>query len=146
MSTLNQIGDVLFYQTLDGGEMNIENGLSEMTVLESSVYLCLVGGNVEDDASPSGEKYQWSGNEDEPEEFRFRSRFLSLLNGRPITSQLIRDIGEAAALDIIDGHPGYISAVECSVSIDGHRKITVVSNITLASGDLVRIITEIQRQ
>ena len=146
MTSYNQNGDVLFYQTLDGGEVNFENGLAEMTtLLETSIYLCLVGGNAEDDGTPAGKKYEWSGNEDEQNENRFRSRFQSLLNGNPITSQLIRDLGEAAALDILDGHPGLIDSVLSQVIIDDHRKITVKSYIILANSQEVEILTRINQ-
>ena len=144
MTSYNQQGDIHFYQTLDGGEVNFENGLIEMTrMLESSVYLCLVGGNAEDDGTPSGKKYEWSGNEDEPDDKRFRSRFQALLNGKPITSQLIRDLGEAAALDIIDGHPGIVESVLSQVLIDGHRKLNIISYIILANSQEVEIMTRI---
>ena len=47
---MTQQGDVLLFQTVDDGEINIENGVVEMSGgLETAAYLSLYGGNEDDD-------------------------------------------------------------------------------------------------
>lgn len=137
--SFTQLGDVRAYITPDGIEINIENGYTEMGWFESAINLCLVGGNMDDNATPATDKKQWMGNEDEDTAYRFRSRFLHLLNGRPITSQLLRDLGEAAGLDIVDGFGDYLDSVTCDVSIDGLNKITVYSVLKMNDGESVSV-------
>lgn len=140
--TFQQKGDALFYITPNGGEINISNGLTKMGWWESHINLCLCGGNMADTATPDTDHLQWMGNEDEETAYKFRSRFLSMLNGRPITSQLVRELGEAAALDIVEGSGDKVQSVICDVSIDESGKITVQSNISMADGSVVSVENE----
>ena len=146
--SLTQKGDVLFTHTPDGGEMSVIDGITEMTVaMESAAQLCLTGGNKDDYNTADTEKNQWMGNEDEEPQYRFRSRFNSLLySGRPITSQLIRDMGEAAALDILDGFAGYLNTVTSQVTVTAKNHFTVESTIETVEGKFIDIQNEIFRQ
>ncbi len=144
-----QRGDVLFCTATDGGEIIVSNGTTEMTrAYESAISLCLGGGNVEDGNIVETEKFQWMGNEDEPEENKLRSRFNYIINsGRSVTSQLVRDLGEAAALDILDCFSGIgAESVESTVSItqaEGKNKYTVSSRIAMRGGDFLDVMNEV---
>lgn len=142
--TLKQAGDALFFSTPDGGEINVEDGVTEMTeLLESSVFLCLAGGNREDNVTPSTEKLQWMGNEDEEDKDKFRSRTGALIHGRPLTSALIKEVGESAALDILDGLGNLIKSVASVARIINNKRLDVISNIELFSGEAVTITTSL---
>lgn len=146
MNTL-QRGDVLAFFVPDGIEINVENGITEMTTaMESATGLCLSGGNKDDNATPATENLQWMGNEDEEPENKFRSRFQALLSGRPISSQLVKELSEAAALDIVDGFPGYIKTATCAVSIDAQNKVTVSSIMEAIDGKFYDVKNEIYKQ
>lgn len=147
--SLVQRGDILFYNTLDGGEIIVSNGVTEMTqAYEPAITICLGGGNVEDANTVETKKYEYMGNEDEPDENKLRSRFNSLINsGRPVTSQLIRDLGEAAALDILDCFASIgAKSVKSTVASDGKNKFTVYSKIEMSGGDYVETISEVFAQ
>ena len=145
--SLVQQGDTLLFLTADGAEISVIDGVTEMTqMMESAALLCLMGGNRDDDATSAGKKYEWMGNEDEDEENQFRSRFQNKLQGRAITSQLLKDLGEAAALDILNGFAGLIESVKSNVTIDEHRKLTVTSQIEMIGGKIVIVENEIQQQ
>lgn len=145
MTDLNQQGDMRFYCTTDGGELYFEGGLVESTVIESAVYLCLMGGNMEDEMTIDTKKYQWMGNEDEEPQNQFRSRFQALIYGRPITSELINTLGEAAALDILDGFNGYADKVECQVKANSKNNFTVTSKITAIDGKFFDVQTIVSK-
>ncbi|GAG06443.1 unnamed protein product, partial [marine sediment metagenome] len=56
-------GDILLLSTKDGGDINIESGLIEMTAgFETAVYLSLFGGNIEDDGTEATKSKTWWGN------------------------------------------------------------------------------------
>lgn len=78
--------DVLHYQTTDNGEMNVKDGIAEMTDgPETAVYHSLFGGN-EDDAGGSDTTFEWWGNSLETEPARkYRSQTQYLLRSLPAT-------------------------------------------------------------
>lgn len=144
--SLIQRGDALFFTTTDGGEINVTNGVTEMTqAYESAVTLCLGGGNIDDANTVETKKYEWMGNEDEIEEYKLRSRFNNILaSGRAITSQFIRDLGEAAALDILECFSGVgATAVNSTVAITGKNKLEVYSQIEMRNGDFEEVKNEV---
>jgi hypothetical protein len=89
--------------------------------LETAVYLCLFGGNFDDDNSRSTYNKQWWGNFGEGSELSYRGRLQSLLIGRPLTSASIAPIEEAAAADIMDGLSSVLSSVDVSASLSLKR-------------------------
>lgn len=140
----SQQGDVLFYMTPDGGELNVENGITEMTAIwDSFILMCLMGGNRHDNGTATTEKLQYMGNEDEEPENQLRSRFQALLYGRPMTSALARELGEAAALDVADGMGEDAKNVLASVSILSNKRMSVNIDIELTSGETVKSRLEI---
>ena len=77
--------DVALRQTVDGGEITVINGIVELDGgLETSVYLSLFGGNVDDPGDRVSDKTWW-GNYDETNPNRkYRSRLqYQLKNSNP---------------------------------------------------------------
>jgi hypothetical protein len=99
MSYSNQTGDVLLYQTVDKGEINVELGVTEMTGgFQTAIYLSLEGGNVEDSGQEADEHLQYWQNFIETIPARkLRSETQHVLQSLPITSGNLK-IVEAAAL------------------------------------------------
>ncbi len=61
-----QQGDVVLFQTVDDGEIEVVNGLVTMSGgLQTAVYISLFGGNSDDDGRKSN-PLQWWGNRIEP--------------------------------------------------------------------------------
>ncbi len=93
-------GDVLLFQTNDGGDINIENGKIKFTVgLETAVYLSLFGGN-EDDNGIGNNLAQWWGNIGEPTLNRYRSQLQNILRSIPLISGNLNRIKDAANNDL----------------------------------------------
>ena len=97
-------GDVLLFNTSDNGNISIVNGQPVMTGgFETMIFLCLFGGNIEDDGL-AGNKKTWWGNIEEPNISRkYISRFQNLIHqGIPLTSGNLRRIELAALADLED--------------------------------------------
>lgn len=96
-----QQGDVSLFQTNDGGNILVEEGLVAMSGgLETAAYLSLFGGNEEDDSS-ANTPFSWWGNIDEEESARqYRSETQNLLHGLPAVSGNLRRIEDAARNDL----------------------------------------------
>lgn len=101
-TTAQQQGDVHLFQTPDGGEIRIRDGVAEMVPgLQVSAYMSLFGGNDGDDGVAKDNPKQYWGNfiEADPVE-RLRSRTQYLLRSLPINSANLRKLEEAARLDL----------------------------------------------
>ncbi len=126
-----QQGDVLLFQTDDEGDINVVDGLVEMSGgLETAAYLSLFGGN-EDDTGADGSSLIWWANLDETDPaFQYRSETQSLLQGIPaITGNLIR-IEDAVRRDLawfIDKK--IASTIVITVSIPGINRIKIIVDI-----------------
>ena len=98
---MSQQGDVLLYQTNDGGEINVVNGLIEMSGgLETAVYLSLFGGN-EDCSGRETCPFTWWGNRDEIDPaLKYVSELQFLLKELPATTGNLGRLEEAAKRDI----------------------------------------------
>lgn len=96
-----QQGDVLLFQTDDDGEINIENGVIEMSGgLETAAYLSMYGGNEEDDGRADNAK-SWWGNVDENNlANQYRSETQHLLQSLPATTGNLRRLEDAAGRDL----------------------------------------------
>lgn len=98
MST--QQGDVKLFQTIDGGNISVVNGVTEMSGgLETSVYLALFGGN-ENDNGTQDNQFSWWGNKGETVEKQYRSRTQYLLRSLPLISSNLSVLEDAALLDL----------------------------------------------
>lgn len=128
---MTQQGDVLLYQTDDDGEINVVNGIIEMSGgLETAAYLSLFGGN-EDDDNRNDNAFNWWGNLDEIDRTnQYRSETQNLLQSIPATTGNLNRITDAANRDLswfIDKK--IVSSISVIVSMPGVNKIRIVVDI-----------------
>lgn len=137
-----QQGDVLLYEDLDGGEINVEDGLVEMSGgLETAVYLSLFGGNQGDDGT-AGNRLNYWGNlgETQPERMYRSETQAALDTSAPIPANLIKiqdaakrdlawlvDTGAATSVTVVVSMPGP-KKVKLSIAIDGDSSVEYVEN------------------
>lgn len=128
---MTQQGDVLLFQTDDGGDIEAVNGTVTMSGgLETAAYLSLFGGNEDDDGrndSPSN----WWGNlgETQPER-TYRSETQNLLQSTPATSGNLRRIEDAANRDLAWFIEQRIaSAVTVEAAIPGVNRVKIAGKI-----------------
>lgn len=129
--TFEQQGDVLHFQTVDGGEINSVNGVVEMgSGLATAAYLSLFGGNEDDDGS-DGSSENWWGNLDETEVSKqYRSRTQFLLKSLPATSANLRSVEDAANFDLARmTDTGAAETIEVVASIPGLNKLKIIITI-----------------
>lgn len=116
--------DVYLYQTTDGGEINVVNGVAELNGgLETSVYLSLFGGNEDDDT--------WWGNIDEPDPNKQqRSETQHLLQALVLSAANLKRVEDAAGRDLEwMVSSGAATSVSASASIPGLNKIKIAVNV-----------------
>jgi phage gp46-like protein len=95
-------GDLLLYETVDGGELAIESGLFVSDrQFSSAVYLSLFGGNQDDPGKVENNKTWWGNYLDGvTENEKMVSRFQAVISGLPMTVKNIREAETAAELDL----------------------------------------------
>ena len=120
-----QQGDVLIRQTPDGGEITIEDGITEMTQsFESCVYLALFGGNKDDDGTDDNPRTWWGNRDEDNPSRQYRSRTQNLLESIPAVPANLRRIEQAASLDLEFFITEQIaSEVTVAASIPGVNKV-----------------------
>jgi len=121
----------------DSGDILVEDGFVVMTrSFETMAYLCLFGGNEDDDGSDATKNFQWWGNEGELEERQYRGQFQALLKGAPVTSQTRIDLGNAALADLEDVFVGggYASAVDLDIEMPSNKRVELAISIKLTDG------------
>lgn len=93
--------DVLLYQSTDNGDINIADGVIELTDRQDTMaYLCLFGGN-EDDSGSQDSKLGWWGNLSESDPaLKYISETQHLLRSIPATSANLLRVEEAAKRDL----------------------------------------------
>lgn len=127
--------DVLLKQTLDGGDVELANGILATTDgFETACYLSLFGGNEEDSGRTEDDLKQWWGNftmELDAETERQRSETQNLLRSRPLTSALVRDLELAVERDLAWMiSEGYARAISVIVSIPQRNRVRIVAEAT----------------
>lgn len=129
--------DVLLYQTVDGGDVEIEDGrLSADDDIATAMYLSLFGGNEDDSGRDGDDLAQWWGNFAEPDSrARLRSETQHILRNGPPTSGIIRtlEIAVARDLDWLIGF-GIARRVEVTVTIPARNRVAVVADVITDSG------------
>lgn len=126
-----QEGDVYLFQTTDGGNINVVNGVVKMNSgLESAVYMSLFGGNEDDDGRLDN-RAEWWGNIDEPEQTRQqRSETQHLLQALVMSSFNLRRVEDAIRNDLAwMVTTGAATSVEAAASIIGLNKIKITVNV-----------------
>lgn len=95
-----QQGDVQLYQSLDGGEITVENGLIIMSGgLDTAVYLSLFGGNEDDNGQPDNILTWWGNLSENDKALKQISQTQFLLKSIPATSNNLRRINDAVIND-----------------------------------------------
>lgn len=126
-----QQGDVLLFQTDDDGEINVVDGIVEMSGgLETAAYLSLFGGNEDDDGRDSNPATWW-GNIDEIDPGRqYRSETQHLLQSIPATTGNLRRVEDAAVRDLAWFVQNNVaSSVSVVASIPGVNRIKLTIDI-----------------
>lgn len=118
-----QAGDVILFQTVDGGNIIVENGITQMTGgLETAVYLSLF--------APA----DWHGNDtvDDNNE-RMQSQTEEIITGKPQTSKNYQLLDQAIQSDL-----KWLTAdkIETSVSAAALNRVNINISITQDSNDL----------
>jgi len=128
--------DVLLFQSVDGGNISVVDGITEMTGgFETMAYLCLFGGNEDDNGLP-GNRLTWWGNllETNPA-FKYVSETQHLLRSIPAISANLLRIEEAAKRDLqVFLDLSIASSVELTVTIPALNSINI-SGIIFAEGE-----------
>lgn len=129
-----QEGDVLLFQTLDEGEMNIVDGITELTpTFDTMVYLSMFGGNSDDPGGADTTK-QWWGNIGETEPSRmYRSETQFVLQSLPATSSNLRRLESAMLRDLNRDFIDTKIASEISVSASIPRLNHVDLSVTITA-------------
>lgn len=126
-----QQGDVLLYQTNDGGDISITGGLVEMSGgLQTAAYLSLFGGNEDDDGLADNVKTWWGNVTETENSHKYISETQHLLESLPITSGNLLRVEDAAKRDLawfID--EGVATSVSVTASILGLNMIQLDINI-----------------
>ncbi len=125
--------DVLLQNGDDGGEIEAIGGVLTMSDgLYAFVYLCLFGGNNDDDGSTADAARQWWGNRIETEPARvLRGQLQKLLQTIPVTSASLAVIEAAAEADLsplVDELGAQVSAL---ASIPAANAIRLEINVVI---------------
>jgi Concanavalin A-like lectin/glucanases superfamily len=117
---MSDAGDVKLFQTENGGDISIIDGVIAMNGgLESSAYLALFGGS------------DWWGNRAEVSERQYISRTGKLLQSLPLTSSNLLEIEDAVASDLsFFTELKIASSVEIVVSIPALNTVSIAITIT----------------
>ena len=131
MSVDPQQGDVFLTQSNDGGEISVVGGIVEMRgSLETMAYLCLFGGNEDDDGSADNPATWWGNlGENEPAK-QYTSRTQHILKALPLSSANLNRVAEAVKTDtqiFIDQK--IATSIEIELSIPALNTLAIVLNI-----------------
>jgi len=126
-----QQGDVLLFQTNDGGDVSVSGGLVEMSGgLETAAYLSLFGGN-EGDNGQANNPDTWWGNVNEPDPQRqYRSETQHLLQSLVAIPANLRRLERSAVRDLswmITA--GVATSVSAVASMPGVKKVRIAVTI-----------------
>ncbi len=139
---MNYQGDVNLLQTLENGDICVENGIIEMSGgLTTAVYLSIFGGNVQDDGRDDNALQWWGNFLDTDVECNYRSETQYLLRSIPATPANLsriedavnRDLawmittGAARSVDVSATMPG-INEIKVKIRIDGDQTLEYVEN------------------
>ena len=131
-------GDVLLFNTKDGGNISIVNGQPEMTGdFRTMIFLCLFGGNLQDDGLAGNTKTWWGNIEEENISRKYISRFQNLIHQAiPLTSGNLRRIELAALADLeVFKTEKIAEEVTAVAAIVGINKLKLEVNVNSPSGE-----------
>jgi phage gp46-like protein len=95
-------GDLLLIDTVDGGDVVIENGLFKGDrAFSTAVYLSLFGGSKDDTGKIKTNKTWWGNTlEGTSEAEKMVSRFQNIISGLPLSVKNVKAAENAAVLDL----------------------------------------------
>lgn len=131
--------DVRLFQTVDGGNINFQNGNPDMAAVEveTAAYLSMFGGNHGDNGTDATKSKQYWGNLTETEPSRqYRGETAERILGSTNLATDVLDIEEHARRDLrwfLD--TGLADSVEVSAFVPTYNTIDISSDITI--GDTV---------
>lgn len=133
--TLQQ-GDIHLFQTVDGGEIDVTDGIVTMDGgLETTVYLSLFGGNYNDAGDSNIINTFWGNLGEIEEDKKYTSETQFLLKSLPTTAVNLRRIENAILNDLSwVTASGIASSIEVLATIPGVNKIKV--NIKIQANGL----------
>jgi hypothetical protein len=122
------MSDVVLYQTPDGGEISVVNGVVAMDGgLSTYIYLCLFGGNDDDPGESDITKSWWGNNLETDPNRQLRSKTQYALKSIPATSGNIKLIKIAVESDIAFAvSSGILKAAIVTVSIPKLNWVSIV--------------------
>ena len=126
-----QQGDVLLQQTNDNGEITVVNGVATMTgSFETMAYLCLFGGNEDDDGRADSSETWWGNLGEVDPDLRYVSETQNLLKSLPAISSNLLKIQAAAERDLaVFTNKNIASSVTVAVSIPALNRVTIAVDI-----------------
>ncbi len=125
MSTHQQQGDVLLFQTADGGDVSIDDGITRMSQgFDVASYLSLFGGN---EATSNA---WWGNNIGGPVTHHYVSETGLLLKSVPATSNNLRRVEDAVIRDLSWMiTEKIVNTVDVSVTIPKINSVKITINI-----------------
>lgn len=126
-----QQGDVLLFQTNDDGDIIAAENVIGMTVgFETMAYLCLFGGNEDDDGSADTNQQYWGNLNEDDETRRYRSRTQYLLQSIPATSSNLLKIQDAVLEDLnVFLQAGIANDITATVTIPSYNRVRIAITI-----------------
>ncbi len=123
--------DVLLFQTDDDGDIEIEGGIVTLTdTPETMAYLCLFGGNEQDDGRDQNPATWWGNVEETDPERRYISETQHLLRSLPAVPFNLRRLEDAVRRDLaVFTSSGVAKSVEAVASIPALNRVLIVINI-----------------
>ena len=126
-------GDVLIFDSIDGADISVINGLVTMdNGFNSAVYLSLFGGD-EDDTGEVVNNNTWWGNklQNMSENEKLVSRFQAFIKSVPLTSKNILLAEEKVEQDLqwmVDD--GIADSIESVISVVGKKEINLTITVS----------------
>ena len=123
--------DVLLFQTDNDGDIEIEGGTVTLTnTPETMAYLCLFGGNEQDDGRDQNPATWWGNVEETDPQRRYISETQHLLRSIPAVPFNLRRIEDAVRRDLaVFTSSGIAKTVEAAASIPALNRVLIVINI-----------------
>jgi phage gp46-like protein len=98
---MDQQGDVILYQTTDGGNITVTNGIVNMAGgLDTAAYLSLFGGNEGDDGRADNIDNWWANLSELDPVNQYRSETQYIIESLPATSYNLLRVEQAAQRDL----------------------------------------------
>lgn len=130
-------GDISLFQTLDDGEITVEEGIFLTgDGLGTAVYLSLFGGNVEDDGFSENSNQWWANVANDPPSKQYRSRTQHLLISLSMTLGNLKRVQDAVIKDLdwmLDEK--IASSISAVVVVEDANRISISVSIN-AEGDV----------